>query len=158
MAGTPNLSPVFLDNSRVTLGGDPRPHVSKILQASGKEPETQVLWVRAPDEDLGRQVAPDEVIDRTILASQPVHLRSAALVQQSGSAGPGSGPGILQGHPRHGPTEANSSGRSMEPSPSSPSRPGLQEGGGWNLEGSDGRTPFASGASSRRGPNPSRSR
>jgi hypothetical protein len=72
---TDGLSPVFLDNHRVALHGNPRPPVSRILAAGGARDGQPVMWVRAPDEPLGRPVHADEVIDRTVKA-EPVYLVS----------------------------------------------------------------------------------
>ena len=41
-----DLAPVYLDDTRVTLQGDPRPQVSKILQASGRASQADVVVLR----------------------------------------------------------------------------------------------------------------
>ncbi|HUR26312.1 MAG TPA: hypothetical protein VM327_09905 [Candidatus Thermoplasmatota archaeon] len=71
-----NLAPVYLDDARVTLQGDPRPQVSKILQAGGHPASVKVLVVRlreAAGAD-GHPLALDDVIDRE-KAITPVYLR-----------------------------------------------------------------------------------
>ncbi|MEA3135821.1 MAG: hypothetical protein QOC71_102 [Thermoplasmata archaeon] len=83
MAG--NLAPVYLDDARVTLQGDPRPQVAKILQAGGQQAGEGLVILRlreAAGAD-GQPVALTEVIDRE-KAIAPVYLR---VVKQTPSAG-----------------------------------------------------------------------
>jgi hypothetical protein len=94
-----NLAPVYLDDARVTLQGDPRPQVSKILQAGGKATGDGTLVVRlreAAGAD-GQPLALDEVIDREE-AVTPVYLR----VVKTAHAGPV--------HPTTTPTRTNAPG------------------------------------------------
>ena len=71
-----NLAPVYLDDTRVTLQGDPRPQVAKILQAGGKETPEGALVVRLREASGadGQPVALTEVINREE-ATTPVYLR-----------------------------------------------------------------------------------
>lgn len=69
------LSSVYLGRERVTLLGDPRPAVSKILAASGTDPEgLQVRRVQAPEDEEGQVLPLDKVIDRTAQPTVPVYL------------------------------------------------------------------------------------
>ncbi len=71
------LAPVYLDDNRVTLQGDPKPKVSKILLAGGKEgTDFEVVRLRSQDDNEGTTVGADEVIDRTAQSDYPVYLRS----------------------------------------------------------------------------------
>lgn len=80
-----NLAPVYLDDARVTLQGDPRPQVSKILQAGGKPSADGVLVVRLREASGadGQPLALHDVIDREE-AVTPVYLR----VVQTDQTGP----------------------------------------------------------------------
>src|SRR5687767_6092309 len=71
-----SLAPVYLDDARVALQGDPRPQVAKILQASGREaPEgALVLRLREASGADGQPVGLGDVIDRE-KATSPVYLR-----------------------------------------------------------------------------------
>lgn len=74
---TPALATVYLDNASVGLMGDPRPLVSKIVVAGGKQPgSVQVLRSRSATDQKGKPVRMDEVIDRTAEPTQPIYLRS----------------------------------------------------------------------------------
>src|SRR5688572_14968759 len=66
-----DLAPVYLDDTRVTLQGDPRPKVAKILQAGGLPKDARVVRVEGRSSS-GRPLGPDEVIDRTG-DTRPVH-------------------------------------------------------------------------------------
>ena len=82
-----NLAPVYLDDARVTLQGDPRPQVSKILQAGGHPAGQEFLVVRlreAAGAD-GHPIGLQDVIDRE-KAITPVYLR---ILKEAGKAGPG---------------------------------------------------------------------
>jgi hypothetical protein len=83
MAG--NLAPVYLDDTRVTLQGDPRPQVAKILQAGG-QPASEglvILRLREASGADGHPVALTEVIDRE-KAIAPVYLRVVTHAGRSG--------------------------------------------------------------------------
>lgn len=87
MMKTSTLAPVYLDRQLVGLMGDPRPLVSKIVVAGGKRPESvRVLVGRGPDDERGRPVALDTVIDRTADPTIPIYLTCVAT---SGLGKPG---------------------------------------------------------------------
>lgn len=71
-----NLAPVYLDDARVTLQGDPRPQVAKILQAGGRAagPSVQVVRLREAAGADGHPLGLEDVIDRE-KAITPVYLR-----------------------------------------------------------------------------------
>lgn len=99
-----NLAPVYLDDARVTLQGDPRPQVSKILQAGGHDAGQGVLVVRlreAAGAD-GHPVELHDVIDRE-KAITPVYLR--ILKDPAAGAGDAAGAAIAVGDVTRG-TEA----------------------------------------------------
>ena len=104
---TAGLAPVYLDDTRVTLQGDPRPKVAKILQAGGHPTDALVVRVEG-----GQALGPDEVIDRTT-ALGPVHLRTSkpGNVQVPGD--------ILRG------TEGRAGSAAPTPSAPVPSAPGV---------------------------------
>ena len=70
------LAPVYLDDARVTLQGDPRPQVAKILQAGGRAATDglQVVRLREAAGADGHPVGLADVIDRE-KAITPVYLR-----------------------------------------------------------------------------------
>jgi hypothetical protein len=70
-----DLAPVYLNDTRVTLQGDPRPKVAKILQAGGRPSDARVL--RFEGSNPGPSLGPDEVIDRTGAPSRAIHLRTS---------------------------------------------------------------------------------
>lgn len=80
-----SLAPVYLDDTRVTLQGDPRPLVAKILQAGGQSAAEGVLVVRLREASGadGQPVALDDVVDREA-APTPVYLR----ILKTGQPGP----------------------------------------------------------------------
>ena len=71
-----DLAPVYLDDARVTLQGDPRPQVIKILLAGGRPASqgVQVVRLREAAGADGHPIGLDEVIDRE-KAITPVYLR-----------------------------------------------------------------------------------
>lgn len=72
-----NLPPVFLDEQRVSLQGDPRPAVAKILEAVGKSPEeVEVVRVRAQGANHAHPLRLWDVIDRTREDGSGIHLKS----------------------------------------------------------------------------------
>lgn len=79
-----DLAPVYLDDARVTLQGDPRPQVSKILQAGGHDVGRSVVVVRLREASGadGHPIALDDVIDRE-KAITPVYLR---ILKEGGKA------------------------------------------------------------------------
>lgn len=74
---TPALATVYLDDASVGLMGDPRPRVSKILAAGGKQPGTvQVVRTQSAHDKKGEAVGMEDVIDRTLEPTRPIYLRS----------------------------------------------------------------------------------
>lgn len=102
-----NLAPVYLDDTRVQLQGDPRPKVSKIVQAGGKGAEQGLQVVRLHDQadEQGEPVRLEDVIDRAeggpavylrcvrggqrprLADDQSSGLGAGTLTQESGGAG-----------------------------------------------------------------------
>lgn len=122
-----DLAPVYLDETRVTLQGDPRPKVAKILQAGGRPPDAAVLRSDTPS-GPGRPVGADDVIDRTGTPSRAIHLRTGKAAGGEALGGAGQ-EGALQGaRPGHvqvpGEILRGTESRSAPASPSSPSPPG----------------------------------
>jgi hypothetical protein len=100
-----NLAPIYLDNDRVRLQGDPKPTVSKILQAAGKgtSKNVQVLRVDTKGSTEGEPCDWNEVIDRTSAGSEGVYFH----VNEEGSMGTGDvkgsmGTGGREGGPSSG--------------------------------------------------------
>lgn len=71
-----NLAPVYLDDARVQLQGDPKPRVSKIVAAGGKSFDEDVVVVRLREQGdaKGSPVRLEDVIDRAH-QDGPVYLR-----------------------------------------------------------------------------------
>src|SRR5688572_12309161 len=67
------LAPVYLDDARVKLQGDPKPKVSTIVAAGGKR-GSRVVRLRSPTDQDGESVGPEQVIDRASEAG-PIYLR-----------------------------------------------------------------------------------
>jgi hypothetical protein len=84
-----NLAPVYLDDTRVTLQGDPRPQVVKILQAGGAATADGIVVLRLQEAAgaAGQPIGLDEVIDRE-KAIAPIHLR---VVRPAGQPTKGQG-------------------------------------------------------------------
>ena len=71
-----NLAPVYLDNERVTLQGDPKPKVAKIVEAGGRRPDkVQVVRLKSQTDFEGKPVRLEDVIDRTLQSNNPVYLK-----------------------------------------------------------------------------------
>lgn len=71
----PTLATVYLDNEPVGLMGDPRPRVSKIVVAGGKQPGlVQVLRSGSPGDSHGKPVGLEDIIDRTVEPTVPIYL------------------------------------------------------------------------------------
>lgn len=127
-----NLAPVYLDDTRVTLQGDPRPQVAKILQASGKRAAEGALVVRLREASGadGHPVALSEVIDREA-ATTPVYLR---VVPKGGAAAgkqPRQGPGFAESQSFADPVHRGGSPRVAEAArPSQEVPPGHRADGG----------------------------
>src|SRR5688572_5397401 len=101
------LAPIYLDNDRVRLQGDPRPTVSKILNAGGKKPdEFRVVRLKDKNEEAGETLAPQDVIDRTS-AGQDVYLKCITKGGPKGTAkGAGSNAGMEGQWPSSGQGES----------------------------------------------------
>ena len=71
-----NLAPVYLDDARVQLQGDPRPAVAKIVAASGKPApsDSRIVRVSAPGVTEGDTLQLEDVIERAEQGA-PVYLR-----------------------------------------------------------------------------------
>lgn len=84
---TTNLAPVYLDDARVQLQGDPRPQVSKIVTAGGKQLDgaTRVVRLRDQSDEDGTPVRLEDVIDRA-QGPQPVYLRCVDQAKARGLA------------------------------------------------------------------------
>lgn len=103
-----NLAPVFLDDTRVQLQGDPKPQVSKIVVAGGLQPDAvQVVRLRSQSDTEGRPLSLEDVIDRTAQSAAPVYLRVRGIAPRNpanpsnpGGQNPGQNPG--QGGGRSG--------------------------------------------------------
>src|SRR5262245_51711954 len=71
-----NLAPVYVNNDRVTLQGDPRPNVAKIVTTLGKKPENvRVVLLSAQGDRDGSPLSSNEVIDRSANAQTPIYLK-----------------------------------------------------------------------------------
>lgn len=81
-----NLAPVYLDDARVQLQGDPRPRVSKIVAAGGKAvgDDLVVMRLRGQDDTKGSPIQLEDVIDRSG-QTEPVYLRSAPSAAEARS-------------------------------------------------------------------------
>lgn len=104
-----NLAPVYLDDARVQLQGDPRPKVAKIVAAGGKVvgDDVEVVRLRDPADERGTPLRLEDVIDR---AGQPgpVYLRCRTAPAQGKpnlAADESSGPGATRSRP-HRPAAA----------------------------------------------------
>jgi hypothetical protein len=105
-----NLAPIYLDDARVHLQGDPKPRVSKIVAAGGKavDGDLVVVRLRAQGDEDGKPVPLEEVIDRA-QQSTPVYLRCLPGAGTQASAadewsGLGAGPTLGRGRPGTGST------------------------------------------------------
>ncbi len=71
-----NLAPVYVNDERVTLQGDPKPVVSKIVEASGKKPDNvHVVRLKNQADTDGKPIALGEFIDRNTTSNAPVYLK-----------------------------------------------------------------------------------
>ncbi len=103
MAAT--LAPIYVNDERVALQGNPKPAVSAIVTAWGKRPQpVEVVRLRSRTDSQGQRLRSAEVIDRTATA-EPVYLRCTE---------PG---GLPQGNPSppSGPTSPRAVGEMDEP-------------------------------------------
>lgn len=82
---TPSLATVYLDNEVVSLMGDPRPTVGKVVAASGKRPESvQVLRAMSATDLRGKPVPLEETLDRTTEPTQAIYLTCRARPKITG--------------------------------------------------------------------------
>lgn len=82
------LAPVYLDDARVQLQGDPRPKVSKIVTAGGKHTtHLRVVRLASLADETGEVLQLDDVIDRSQQRS-PVYLRCIGEDEATGTAKP----------------------------------------------------------------------
>ena len=70
------LAAVYFDNQRVSLKGDPKPLVSKIVVAAGKSVDVKVLRGQAAQDTRGTPLAPTDVVDRTEAPTKAIWLTS----------------------------------------------------------------------------------
>ncbi|MHB8633975.1 MAG: hypothetical protein ACYDBQ_08435 [Thermoplasmatota archaeon] len=143
-----NLAPVFLNDSRVTLQGDPRPKVSKIIQAGGMQANAtiEIKRLKSQDDTIGTTVRLDDVIDRTTSTEAPVYLKCIDS-QNPASAGrkgmPATGGGfheVKSNEPYRSPTVNQGYGKGGSPGGSGGSEPW----GGKGDSPSTGKNPGAS--------------
>lgn len=84
-----NLVPVYVNDARVRLEGDPKPQVSKIVKIAGKKPEgVQVFRLENQQDRMGRPLRLEDIIDRTV-EENPVYLR--LFDQEKGQGQPQTG-------------------------------------------------------------------
>lgn len=78
------LAPIFVNNERVRVQGDPSPKVSKIIVNCGKEPgQVEVFRLTSQQDMYGKRLSSDEFIDRAAEVN-PVYLR---LLERQGGGG-----------------------------------------------------------------------
>lgn len=73
------LAPIYLDNKAIALK-DPKPMVSAVLAASGREGVTQVRWLQAQSSTQGTLLRPDHTLDRTSEPTKPIYLTSVSTM------------------------------------------------------------------------------
>ncbi|MBI2078917.1 MAG: hypothetical protein HYT80_11205 [Euryarchaeota archaeon] len=113
------LAPVFVNASRVSLGGEPKPKVSKIVKAAGKNPETvHVRRLRDKNDAEGTPVQLAEVIDRT-QETNPVFLKCIEEAKARQAPGALGGPPPPNTVPDEQPSiqQATPPARGPEPAP-----------------------------------------
>ncbi|MBI2077961.1 MAG: hypothetical protein HYT80_06265 [Euryarchaeota archaeon] len=84
------LAPVYVNDARVNLQGEPRPKVSRIVRAAGQQPDrVQVRRLRDKTDNEGQPLRLEDFIDRTA-DTNAVFLR---CIEESKGAGilPGAG-------------------------------------------------------------------
>lgn len=95
---TPTLAPVYLDNEPVSLMGDPKPQVSKVIAATGKRPEKfDIKLLHSQTDTEGKQIDLDYVIDRTEEPAKPIYLTCVEKDTQEGELGAEGAEGGLSG-------------------------------------------------------------
>jgi hypothetical protein len=72
---SPPLAPVYLDNQPVSLMGDPRPRVAKVVAASGRPAGSyDVVLLEDEADRSGVLVGLEDVLDRTQEPTRPIYL------------------------------------------------------------------------------------
>ncbi|HUR62226.1 MAG TPA: hypothetical protein VM286_07690 [Candidatus Thermoplasmatota archaeon] len=91
----PTLAPIYLDNQPVSLLGDPRPQVAKVVAAMGKHPER--FDVRRLDSPAGSGLLVDleDILDRTAEPTKPIYLTT--IEKETGLEDPGEGAAEVAG-------------------------------------------------------------
>ncbi len=69
------LAPIFLDNKPIALK-EPKPRVSAILSADGRQAATDVKWMKSQADAHGTTLRPDDTVDRTSDPSKAIYLTS----------------------------------------------------------------------------------
>lgn len=81
---TEKLAPIFVNDTRVRVAGDPKPPVSKVVQACGMHPQAvDVYRLDSPKEPRGRKLDLEEIIDRTAHPN-PIYLELFEREEESG--------------------------------------------------------------------------
>ncbi|MEK6976235.1 MAG: hypothetical protein AABY18_07825 [Candidatus Thermoplasmatota archaeon] len=113
---TPALSTIYLDNERISLMGDPRPVVAKILAAGGRTPDSVIVERNASSTpSRGTPLGLADVVDRTAEPTKAIYLTCKPKARTAESQAPGS----LVAWPMHGRQDQPRRG----PLPASPATP-----------------------------------
>lgn len=84
---TAELVPIFVNNERVRVQGDPNPKVSKIVVNCGKEPgQVEIFRLTSQQDMYGKRLAGNDFIDRAAEVN-PVYLRMLERESGRGSDG-----------------------------------------------------------------------
>jgi hypothetical protein len=134
------LAPVYVDNNRIVLQGDPKPNVAKIVTTAGKRPEkVKVLRLEAQTDTEGAPLQANDVIDRTMDVTQPIYLRFVDQAGQTQTGKTGNVTAPLPNAPSKNPSGTNPSftgqtqqppgfsGKSNQPSNQPKQNPGKQQ-------------------------------
>lgn len=115
------LAPLFVNDARVRVQGDPKPMVAKIVRAAGKDPQdVQVYRLETAQDPTGNRIGVEDIIDRTA-DPNPVFLR---CLERPSTADPGVATGPSGPAP---PKETSGGERRPKPLPTggpSPPMPG----------------------------------
>lgn len=85
-----NLQPVYVNNERIRLEGDPKPNVAKVIECCGKQAaRVEVFRLANRQDQYGQKLTVEDIIDRTIEAD-PVFLK--LLEKESAKEAPPTGP------------------------------------------------------------------
>jgi hypothetical protein len=111
-----DLAPVYVDDERVALHQDPRPRVSKVVEAAGRKPD-QVRVVRLADRNdrEGRPLHMSDVIDRIEAPENPVFLKCTELFSKPALEAEGSG--VVVGGPAPEAVDPSAQQRPLAPGP-----------------------------------------